>query len=119
MGDIRKIRKKIIKKYIVPLGKKYSEDISMDQIEKIFELAVSDFKREEISPDELSGICNYLWSMAYLKSMTDQSLSNFSNILLRGAEIPYYLRRADDSEKARIAVNSLADILNYANKSQN
>jgi hypothetical protein len=103
----------IMVKYLNAINKKYESDLDMDEVKKVFMLVLKDYRNEEIFLEELSGICNYLHGMAEMKSMSDQKLSNFSNLLLHGAEINFYLSHADKEESGKIAMSHLRDILNY------
>jgi hypothetical protein len=109
-----RISETIIDKYLHPLSKKRGDDLTMEEIEKIFIHGVEDFKKEELFLEELSGICNYLWSIAVEKSQTDQKLSNFTDILLRCSEISYYIHNAENEETGKILALHLKEILNYS-----
>lgn len=99
--------------YLAIADKKYGDDLSIEETKKIFDVAINDFKEGNLYLDLLSHVCDYLWSKAYTKSMTDQELYNFTQMLYWIAELNYYLRNMRNRAAESDVLEALRAINNY------
>ena len=107
-----------MKRYLNLVDKKLEINPTPESVEKLFLLAVEDFKNGEISVSELSGVCNYLWPISLKIQDFKRDTSELSVILLVGAEMEYYLKDTENKRKenSKIFDSSLKEILSYKSK---
>lgn len=58
------------------------ESVNEDYCQLIFSVILKDYKEQKLSPEDLSALCELMW----------QKCKRYSDVLLEGAEVAWYLR---------------------------
>lgn len=98
-----------IKDYLKKLSiNKGLEELSDTEVKELLKEAVINFKDSKISLDELTDICEILWSEVYHQNkITGDSI----NLVSAGLELQYNLRRIENEENASIFISNLRTLL--------
>ncbi|KKR11191.1 MAG: hypothetical protein A2694_02725 [Candidatus Blackburnbacteria bacterium RIFCSPHIGHO2_01_FULL_40_17] len=102
---------KKFKKYLEKSGVSSTKELSLDLIHNVFVETIGDFRKGELSLDELSGISNHLWSDGI--SDKDKFNSDLAKTLYSAAELSFYVRNVQDKDAAKRFIEFLREVLSY------
>jgi len=122
---MKAISGEVLDTYLGIVNKKYGDDLSMEEIKKIFNVAVDDFKKDKLYLELLSHICNYLWAKAHLKTWAkdkqqipvNKKLDEFTWTLYWIAEVDYYMHNLENEISERRVIDTLKAIRDYKRRS--
>lgn len=99
-----------INEYLNSLGIKSGiSGLSDFEVKELLKLVVKDFKEEKISLNELTDICESIWSEVYHQNKIS---GDSINLVSAGLDLQYYLRKVEDNESANIFISNLRTLLN-------
>lgn len=99
--------------YLAVANKKYGDDLTMEEIRGIFDVAIKDFKDDKLYLELFGHVCDYLWTKAHTKTMTDSKMEDYVQMLYWIAEIDYYMRSLENEISERTVIDTLKLIHNY------
>ncbi len=103
--------KKRLLSYLNRVQSKSVKALTPKQVQKVFLFARKDFIEGKIYFEDFIAICNHLWFDAIPNS--DKG-TEFADLLLQTAELSYYIRKADNEERANIVAVNLREALTYS-----
>ncbi len=95
----------LFKRYINQIGIK-GKDFGILQIRKIFLIAVEDFKNKNISVEEFSSICHFLFGKIVKNNLLLKD-NNLFGAILAGSELNYYRTRSKNTKQYKVFLDEV------------